>query len=34
MIPATEWLANVMMNSAVADEWPVFRVDNQDLFRC
>ncbi|HEV2692762.1 MAG TPA: cytochrome c biogenesis protein CcsA [Verrucomicrobiae bacterium] len=31
IISATEWLANVMMNSAVADEWPVFRVDNQDL---
>jgi len=31
IIPAIEWLANVMMNSAVADEWPVFRVDNQDL---
>ncbi|MBW8864106.1 MAG: cytochrome c biogenesis protein CcsA [Verrucomicrobia bacterium] len=31
IIPATEWLANVMMNSAVADEWPAFRVDNPDL---
>jgi ABC-type transport system involved in cytochrome c biogenesis permease subunit len=31
IIPATEWLANVMMNSAVADDWPVFRVDNPDL---
>ena len=31
MISATEWLANVMMNSAVADDWPVFRVDNPDL---
>ena len=31
MIPATEWLANVMMNPAVADTWPVFRVDNPDL---
>src|ERR1700733_1917585 len=30
-IPATEWLANVMMNPAVADDWPVFRVDNPDL---
>src|ERR1700744_6068382 len=31
LIPATEWLANVMMNPAVADGWPVFRVDNPDL---
>ena len=31
IIPATEWLANVMMNSAVADGWPVFRIDNPDL---
>jgi len=31
MISATEWLANVMMNPAVADDWPVFRVDNPDL---
>lgn len=31
IIPATEWLANVMMNPAVADAWPVFRVDNPDL---
>jgi ABC-type transport system involved in cytochrome c biogenesis permease subunit len=31
IIPATEWLANVMMNPAVADNWPVFRVDNPDL---
>jgi ABC-type transport system involved in cytochrome c biogenesis permease subunit len=30
-IPATEWLANVMMNPQVADAWPVFRVDNPDL---
>ncbi len=30
-IPATEWLANVMMNPAVADEWPAFRIDNPDL---
>jgi ABC-type transport system involved in cytochrome c biogenesis permease subunit len=30
-ISATEWLANVMMNPAVADAWPVFRVDNPDL---
>ena len=22
IIPATEWLANVMMNQAVADDWP------------
>jgi ABC-type transport system involved in cytochrome c biogenesis permease subunit len=31
MISATEWLANVLMNPAVADDWPVFRVDNPDL---
>src|SRR5450432_3205013 len=31
ILPATEWLANVMMNPAVADDWPVFRVDNPDL---
>jgi ABC-type transport system involved in cytochrome c biogenesis permease subunit len=31
IIPATEWLANVMMNPQVADAWPVFRVDNPDL---
>ena len=30
-ISATEWLANVMMNPQVADNWPVFRVDNPDL---
>jgi ABC-type transport system involved in cytochrome c biogenesis permease subunit len=31
IVSATEWLANVMMNSAVADNWPCFRVDNPDL---
>jgi ABC-type transport system involved in cytochrome c biogenesis permease subunit len=31
IIPASEWLANVMMNAAVADNWQVFRVDNPDL---
>ncbi len=31
IIPAIEWLANVMMNPVVADEWPAFRVDNPDL---
>jgi len=31
ILPATEWLANVMMNPAVADAWPVFRLDNPDL---
>jgi ABC-type transport system involved in cytochrome c biogenesis permease subunit len=31
IIPATEWLANLMMNPAVADDWPTFRVDNPDL---
>ncbi|HTV40715.1 MAG TPA: cytochrome c biogenesis protein CcsA [Candidatus Sulfotelmatobacter sp.] len=30
-ITAIEWLANVMMNPQVADNWPVFRVDNPDL---
>src|SRR5271170_5305430 len=30
-IPGIQWLANVMMNPAVADAWPVFRVDNPDL---
>ncbi len=31
IIPATEWLANVLMNPQVADSWPVFRFDNPDL---
>ena len=31
LIPATEWLATVMMNPAAADQWPVFRVDNPEL---
>ena len=31
ILSATEWLANVMMNPAVADNWPVFRLDNPDL---
>jgi ABC-type transport system involved in cytochrome c biogenesis permease subunit len=31
IITATVWLANVMMNQPVADDWPVFRVDNPDL---
>ena len=31
ILPATVWLANVMMNPVVADEWPVFRLDNPDL---
>ena len=31
IIPATEWLAYVMMKPAVADAWPVFRVDHPDL---
>jgi ABC-type transport system involved in cytochrome c biogenesis permease subunit len=30
-VSADEWLADVMMNPAVADNWPVFRVDNPDL---
>ena len=31
IISANEWLANMMMNAAVADTWPVIRVDNPDL---
>ena len=31
IIAANEWLANLMLNPAVADEWPVFRIDNPDL---
>ncbi|HEX3857117.1 MAG TPA: cytochrome c biogenesis protein CcsA [Verrucomicrobiae bacterium] len=31
IISADEWLANVMMNPQIADDWPVFRVDNPDL---
>src|SRR6185437_7937086 len=31
MISATEWLATVMMAPVTADQWPVFRVDNQEL---
>jgi len=31
ILSASEWLANVMMNSTVADAWPAFRVDNPDL---
>ena len=31
IIPAIEWLANVMMKPDAADEWPVFRVDNPEL---
>ncbi|HWC58979.1 MAG TPA: hypothetical protein VHC44_04725, partial [Verrucomicrobiae bacterium] len=31
MIPASEWLAYVMMDPATADQWPEFRVDNPDL---
>ena len=31
IISANEWLANVMMNPTIADNWPVFRVDNPDL---
>ncbi|HEY2328794.1 MAG TPA: cytochrome C biogenesis protein, partial [Verrucomicrobiae bacterium] len=31
IVSATEWLANVMMNSSIADDWPVFRIDNPDL---
>jgi ABC-type transport system involved in cytochrome c biogenesis permease subunit len=31
IISANEWLINLMMNSAVADAWPVFRIDNTDL---
>ena len=31
MMPATEWMASVMMDPATADQWPEFRVDNPDL---
>jgi len=31
IITANEWLANLMMNPAVADAWPAFRVDNPEL---
>lgn len=31
MISATEWLATLMMDPATADQWPVVRVDNQEL---
>lgn len=31
ILPASEWLATLMMNPAVADNWPAFRVDNPDL---
>ncbi len=31
VIPAIQWLATVMMNPEVADQWPVFRVDNPEL---
>jgi ABC-type transport system involved in cytochrome c biogenesis permease subunit len=31
IIPATEWLATLLMNPDVADQWPVFRVDHPDL---
>jgi len=31
IISASEWLASLMMNPTVADDWPVFRVDNPDL---
>jgi len=31
IISATEWLANVMLNPALADAWPAFRIDNPDL---
>src|SRR5215469_8554396 len=31
LIPASQWLAIVMMDPATADQWPVFRVDNPEL---
>jgi ABC-type transport system involved in cytochrome c biogenesis permease subunit len=31
IIPANQWLAYTMMDSEVADTWPLFRVDNPDL---
>jgi ABC-type transport system involved in cytochrome c biogenesis permease subunit len=30
-ISAIVWLANVMMNPAAADDWPLFKVDHPDL---
>src|SRR5439155_1549684 len=31
IIPAIEWLANVMMKPEAADDWPVFRIDHPEL---
>jgi ABC-type transport system involved in cytochrome c biogenesis permease subunit len=31
IISAKEWLATLMMDPATADQWPVVRVDNQEL---
>src|SRR5437773_608786 len=31
IISATEWLATLMMDPSVADNWPAFRVDNPEL---
>ena len=31
IVHASEWLANVMMNPRVADEWPVFSIDHPEL---
>src|SRR5579871_1306640 len=31
MIPATEWLATVMMDPGTADQWPVIRIDNPEV---
>ena len=31
IIPAIEWLVTLTMNPGVADQWPVFRVDNPEL---
>jgi ABC-type transport system involved in cytochrome c biogenesis permease subunit len=31
IVPAIEWLTTVMMNPAVADQWPVFRIDNPEV---
>jgi ABC-type transport system involved in cytochrome c biogenesis permease subunit len=31
IIPASQWLVALLMDPDVADEWPAFRVDNQEL---
>ena len=31
IIPATQWLATLLMNPDLADQWPAFRIDNLEL---